>query len=443
MIKEMKETAMGWKRFRPSLLRTVCRSMYVGALISLLTGTIVGILYILISYLCFETVLACQYNKAKEIPKHVQWIRTVSSVASTCFLYFWYFANLLFLVRPFQLMGLKGKLLLACIVTYCLDALYRLALQALSNTHSFISVSQKIPLNVLFLISICLQVYLVANHLCTRSTKEKLTLSFQLIVPGSFGFIISIIAVSLLYPAYNSQNKQGKLLIALFAPVIGVVVKVISRICVQRMYNITHPGYSYVLLSPLYFGSAVMFRVLQADLDRLQSIALLGIIHGVAEVIERSAMVVIDHFCHTIWKRQLAPWGSFRTPRRERLMADIAILSMWGESAAIVSANGLLYLYQFVYLKNPSVIKLLETFAIHTSVQLLIEWLFTALSLAIETRYQNMAVMAVWQRRWRRHILVAIVNVVPLAIWTCINLLVTVHAQFPESLNQTCKMPFS
>ena len=48
-----------------------------------------------------------------------------------------------------------------------------------------------------------------------------------------------------------------------------------------------------MLLVPVYFGSAVMFRVLQADLDSLQSMATLGIIHGVAEVLERSVMVVI------------------------------------------------------------------------------------------------------------------------------------------------------
>ena len=83
-----------------------------------------------------------------------------------------------------------------------------------------------------------------------------------------------------------------------------------------------------------------MFRVLQAELDSLQSIAILGIIHGAAEVIERSTMVVIDHICHTLWKRQSAPWGSFRTPRRERLTADLAITSMLYESTAIVSVDG-------------------------------------------------------------------------------------------------------
>ncbi|KAL9956483.1 hypothetical protein ACROYT_G037964 [Oculina patagonica] len=256
-------------------------------------------------------------------------------------------------------------------------------------------------------------------------------------------FTATIIAVYV-YPSYNKQDKEGKLLIALFAPLIGVVLKAISRICAQRLWNITHPGYSYVLLAPLYFGSAVMFRVLQADLGNLQSIAALGIVHGAAEVIERSIMVVIDHVCHVIWKRKSASWGSFRTPRRERLMADIAIMSMLFESTAIVSVNGFLYSYQFIYLQNGSILKLLQSFAIHTLVQLVIEWFFTSVSLAIETRYQNMPVMAIWRRRWKRHTLVAVVNVLPIAIWTSANLLQIIHGHFEESApNKPCKMPFS
>ena len=126
----------------------------------------------------------------------------------------------------------------------------------------------------------------------------------------------------------------------------------------------------------------------------MQSIAVLGIIHDAAEVMERSIMVVIDHICHSasLWKRRSAPWGSFRTPRRERIMADIVIMSMWCESIAIVAVNGFLYLYQFVYLQNKSLFNLRESFAIYTSVQLVIEWFFTSVSLAIETRYHNMAV---------------------------------------------------
>jgi len=86
---------------------------------------------------------------------------------------------------------------------------------------------------------------------------------------------------------------------------------------------------------------------------------------------------------------------------------------------------------------------LLQSFAIYTSVQLVIEWFFTSVSLAIETRYQNMAVMAVWQRRWKRHILVAVVNAVPVALWTGGNLFNVIRGRFHETSNRPCKMPFS
>ena len=154
-------------------------------------------------------------------------------------------------------------------------------------------------------------------------------------------------------------------------------------------------------------------------------------------------MVVVDHICHMLWKRKLAPWGSFRTPRRERLMADIAIMSMLCESIAVLSVNGLLYLYELVFLENSSVVKLVESFAIFTSVQLVIEWFFTSVSLAIETHYQNMAVMAVWRRRWKRHILVALVNTLPLAVWNSFCLLGIFHERFEATASLPCKMPFT
>ena len=342
--------------------------------------------------------------------------------------------------------GCEKKLILISVVIYFLDAVYRALLQYFGVSESKLSASQKIPLNALFITSGCAQTYLITRHFSGYlwSRKQKLILFFQLVVPGSFCFLLSILITTFIYPLYNAQNKNGKLIIALFAPLVGVFLKVISRISVQRLYNITHPGYSFVLLVPLYCGAAVIFRILQADLGRLQTIALLGVIHGAAEVIERSTMVFIDHLCHQmVVRRSSAPWGSFRTPRRERLMADITIMSMLFESAAIVSVNGFLYLYQYVYLTNKPLLTLLPRFAIHTSVQLVIEWFFTSVSLAIETRYQNIAVMAVWKKRWKRHTLVAIVNAVPIAIWTCTNLLVIVHGRFHELLNQTCKMPFT
>ena len=393
---------MAWKRLRPSALRTVSKSMCIGALISLLTATIIGIVFVMTIYLGYKTLFNCRYLPLKSIPVRVQWTITISDLIACALFYAWTFMNLLLLFRPYQLKGLKTKLILAGCVIYSLDALYRVVLQVLGKPFYHMSALYKVPLYTFFIFNIFLQNYLIAVSFNLRGAKMA-TLIGKMTIPLCFTFIVAFIIVIFVYPAYNQKHNEGKLLIAIYSPLIGVALKVISRICVQRLWNITHPGYSYVLLAPLYYMSAVMFRVLQADLESLQSIAILGIIHGAAEVVERSTMVVIDHICHVIRKRTSAPWGSFRTPRRERLMADIAIMSMLYESTAIVSVNGLLYLYQFIYLKDDSLLKLLQSFAITTSVQLVIEWFFTSVSLAIETRYQNIAVMAVTVKLFGEH----------------------------------------
>ena len=377
----------------------------------------------------------------------MQWTRTVADVISAAFYYIRPVLTLFLLFRPYQLKGVKRKLILVSLIMYCLDALYRGVLQAvrkpifeLSGLYSSLSTA---PVYMFVFTNVSLLFYFATKHVIVR---PRLKLAFQICkmaMPSCLAILSAFAIRYLVYPAYNEQDTDGKLLIALFSPLMGVVVKAVSRICVQRLWNITHPGYSYVLLSPLYFLVAIMFRILQADLDSLESIAFLGIIYGFAEVVERSTVVIIDHICHQICRRESSPWGSFRTPRRERLMADIAIMSMLFESAAVVSVNGFLHLYQLIFLENDSLLTLLRSFVIRTSVPLVIEWFFTSLSLAIETRYQNMAVMAVWRRQWKRHILTAVVNVFPVALWTSVNLLGVVHGRFNKPINQPCKMPFT
>ena len=84
---EDEDKAMAWKRLRrPSPLRIVCKSMYIGALISL-SATIIGSQYMLVSTVCYETMLNCEFHPKESIPVKMQWMRTLSDVASCVFLY--------------------------------------------------------------------------------------------------------------------------------------------------------------------------------------------------------------------------------------------------------------------------------------------------------------------------------------------------------------------
>ena len=114
----------------------------------------------------------------------------------------------------------------------------------------------QLPPILLFLLHICWQLYLVTTHFSAgHSRRQRATLFLQLILPSCLCYILGFITVFSIYPAHNEQNKEGKLLTAIFAPLVGAVLKIISRISVQRLRNVTHPRQSYVLIAPVYFGS--------------------------------------------------------------------------------------------------------------------------------------------------------------------------------------------
>ena len=410
---------------------------------SVLSAAVVGIVSILLCYLCFQTRLSCEDIPKESIPQKLQWIITITETVFAFVQYCYYFFNTLFFFWPFQMRGVKLKTFLLCLPFFCFDAAYRIATQALGISHSKLSTTQTLPLNFLFLSCVCLQSYNFCKHFVHGPSRKRLKLFLLFAIPCVLTFGLSLFISFVIYPFYNKQEKTGRLLIALFSPLIVVVLKGISRTCVQRLWKISHPGTAFVLLAPLYYGSAVLLRLLQVDLSSLESVALIGVIHGVAEVVERSTMALIDHIYNQVWERRFVAWGGFRTPRRERLAADIAIMSVVYEASAIISANGFLYLYQYYYTRNNSPLEQLQSFGMTTLVPLAIEWFFTSVSLAIETRYLNVPVIAVWRKRWRRHILVATVNSIAVTHWVSTALVIVVEGRFIGAAKVYCQMPFS
>ena len=145
---------------------------------------------------------------------------------------------------------------------------------------------------------------------------------------------------------------------------------------------------------------------------------------------------------HQLYEKRRLSWGNFRTARRERLATDIAIMSMLYEASAVISVSGFLHLHEYFYTDGKTVPQLLQSFAITSAVPLVIEWFFTCLSIAIETRYQNRPILAVWRRQWKRHLIVATLNTFVIALWVSERLVIAIEGRFP-AVKDYCEKPFS
>ena len=112
------------------------------------------------------------------------------------------------------------------------------------------------------------------------------------------------------------------------------------------------------------------------------------------------------------------------------------------EASAVISLSGFLHLHEYFYTEGKTVPQLLQLFAITSKVPLVIEWFFTCLSIAIETQYQNRPIMAFWGSQCIIHLTVAMVNTLPIAAWSSLNLLTAIEGRFP-TVKDYCEMPFA
>ena len=210
-VRETSE-AMAWKSFRPSIRHTICDSMYIGSLISLLAAISIGTIYIALAFLIYKTVMNCQYQKEKMTSRQ-QWMRTIADVVSCALIYFSPVLNLLFLFRSFQLKGLKQKLLQTCVIIYCLDSLYRLTLQLVGKPFFTLSGLYLVPVYILWLCSSMLQLHLVARHFLNRSKQKRLLLLCKMSVPTICCIILGFCMRYFVYPAYNKETKEERKLV--------------------------------------------------------------------------------------------------------------------------------------------------------------------------------------------------------------------------------------
>ena len=179
------DRAMAWKRLRPSTLSTVWKALCTSALISLLTAAIIGVLYIMITYVCYQTIYNCQFHDTETIPEKVQWIRTLSDITGCVFLYLWFFGGVLLLFRPYQIMGLKGKLFL--VLSSCFLWMHFIAWLFNSIEYLFLNFFvKKDSIERFFLSSVCWQIYLLT--IAFSSLSKRLNLFFKMLTPSCFPF---------------------------------------------------------------------------------------------------------------------------------------------------------------------------------------------------------------------------------------------------------------
>ncbi|KAL9963958.1 hypothetical protein ACROYT_G027522 [Oculina patagonica] len=455
------DSKMGWKRSRPakwrmSLWKAVKHAFYI----QIVGGVALGSLAILIMVLDFNFVDLCfdmQSANWTSLPKRTQAIIVTAATAKAYLVQLWSF--LLVLVMFGWPVIKKLNLLTLNLLGAFIDTCYKLYSQIFGI---YDKPWMPFPMNGLFVSIVLMNGLLIGREIANnneteRSKKIKKTIrvSAMLTAQFAFGIPITFFFVYKLIPLYGEANETYRAVIAGALPLVTAIPKVIVRLAAQRI-DFVHPGDAHVLLNVLFTASAIVFRVLQAELTSLELFILLSFAHGAVDLLERLTIVVRDYLWYFIYKKikrdgieTIMSADKFRTPRNMRFIADMSIQMILGESTALITAVGFIQLYNFMYpADNPSSTNMyfITQFYIRVSIALSIDFVFNSFSFWLQMSYLNIAVARVWKKKWRKHMVVAfIVTTVTLCYFTT-HLFAVVKEKNTSGVKRSdlnCTGPFS
>ena len=457
------DSKMAWKRSRPekwwmSLWKAMKHAFYI----QIVGGMALGSLAILILILDFNSVDLCfdkQSTNWKALTKRTQAVIVTAATSEAYVVQMW---TLLVVLVMFGWPVIKKlNLLTLNLLGAFLDSCYRLYLQVYGN---YMVSWRSLPLNGLFVSLLLMNSLLLGREvaknneaLTTRRSKIKKTLkvSAMLMAQFAFGIPITFYLVYKLIPLYREANETMRVIIAGGLPLVTAIPKVIVRLAAQRI-DFFHPGDAHVLLSVLYYASAIVFRVMQADLTSLRLFIALSFAHGAADLLERVTIVLRDYFWYFIYKKlkrdgreTFIAANKFRTPRSMRFIADMSIQIILGESTALIAAVGFIQLFKFMYspeTSSSSNVQFVTQFFVRVSIALSIDFFFNSFSFWLQMSYLNVAVVRVWKKKWRKHMLVAFILTALTLCYFTTHLFAVVEAKNTAGAKKpafNCTRPFA
>ena len=411
------DSRMGWKKSRPTKWWiSLWKAMKYVFCIQILGGLAVGFLAVVIVVLEFNSADLCygmQY-----VPKKIKNIILTGDVVWSYLVELWSF---LLILTMFGWQFVKRLNLLSLnLIAAFLGTIYRLYIHLYK--HAWMS----FPLNILFLIVVLMNSILVAREIANNSEIDRIgklrkTTKFTAILSAQFAFgaLMSYILIYAINPLYGRQDDNNRALIAGTLPLLVVIPKAILRLTAQRI-DFLHPGSSYILMSTVYSATRIVFRIMQAELSSRKLFVLMSFWHGSVDLIERLTILLRDYMWFFVYKKlkrnsnaeAVFSADKFRTPRSMRLVADMSIQMILGESTALITAMGFIQMYSFMYNNNsPSFtdMHLIEEFCIRVAIGLSIDLFFNSFSFWLQMSYYNVAVVQVWKKKWKKHMTVCVI----------------------------------
>ena len=272
------------------------------------------------------------------------------------------------------------------------------------------------PLNAIFFILLMYNCYQITNYFYKKNEGQCSRfslfwkLSTQFIACMIYYFLLNYLIISIGYREFNWYQVY----IAAVIPIINMILRFVVRIISINISHVNHPGCHYAFIIYVYAGNALAKGVFHAKIHTFEIYLLFCLANGFVGLFEQLFLNFKNRLFKcislNIFKKDAMKFfkTSKRTPRMQRILADITICKFIQDINAFIYANAFvaIYLLKFGQDGKPYTLGgVLVYFFARVFVGVGIEFVLCTYSIFSLTWYRNIPLIKVWKSKWRRLLL--------------------------------------
>ncbi|XP_028513258.1 uncharacterized protein LOC114574555, partial [Exaiptasia diaphana] len=339
---DQEQDPQAWRKNVASLKEIILKSIGNVFVIQAVCGLCIGLLAIIFVWIQMNTAFVC-YFQNYQVPHKILAIKVTTHAVEGFLIEL---SHSFVLATVFSWQQLKSLYIpFITIVVGLLDFVYEISMFAVGLWGG---IWVNFPLYFLFTVMIVTNSTILARHYRSFPSKWIKTMALSFTFCAQFFFCVSLIVFycHTFWPWYYKQTTYTKVITAALSPLITYFPKLVCRLAAQKLSDV-HPGSAHAFVDVIYGGSAMVYRVMQAELSSFALFAILGVIHGFLDLLERLTATMRDHiweYLYRLLRCKRKRMSKYRSPRSRRFVADMSIQILLQEGAGLVVSLGIIHL---------------------------------------------------------------------------------------------------
>ena len=431
-----------WRQGRPSFFKSLGLCFLYSFYTTILAGIPAGLISVLLTWLDLNFAEACSSynNKWNKMPITVRRISLTAQVVEGMMLQFWSFTALLFMFEMRQVNDMNIPIW--NVLAAALDAIYRLFLSVYGLYNR---TWMTYPLNILFICIACFNYYRITAHF-ERGVFARIKLALKFGSAFWFGTPMYLFMAYLLLPVYkDTHNDLHKAIISAVLPVAFVIPKAIINVCLVDASKYYDAGRLGIVIVGFQTMASIIARYLQANVETTGIFIALCFIHGFENFIDKLTWKLRNRAYRFFFSSCVSKDKPEQQASLSRLQADASLSGIILETDTILMSCALVAIFSYSYdTKLSSADVVVKEFLLRITVSCVIEWVFNALAIKVQTYYYNIPVMLVWKRKWHWIIAGILTNTVFIMVYCSEHLYeaVVTFERFNSTVVAECRKPF-